>query len=170
MEDSYVEYNTSLVFACLQDPSPGCSLTIALWAQLPEYNTYLFSTSKGISDNSGIAITFYSQVLKITCLSASTRFTVIGPSLVPDGWTHIAIAYQNMEGTPDAELFINFEAVPVNIRGGSRNRFNFVPEAFMASGYQEAVGDRGFGVIDELLIFPEYLSASQIEQLKDSSD
>ena len=43
----------------------------------------------------------------------------------------------------------------------------FVPEAFMESGHG---GFTGFFVIDELLVFPEYLSAFQIAQLKYSSD
>ena len=105
--------------------------------------------------------------IDILYFTASTQFSVSGRPLARPEWTHLAFSYQNTAGTFQAELYINFKAVNVDIHSFPIQP-ELVPKAFMVGGLQ-GPDVRGFGVMDELLIFDEYLSASQIAQLKDSS-
>ena len=167
LEESYVEYNTSLVSDCLQDPSPGCSLTIALWAYIPERTVCLFSTVETNRNGGFYSVSAGGGIYMYWNTGLNASF--IYARSVLNEWTHIAFAYQNTLGTPEFELYINFETNSV-ANYSNAVPTEFLPEAFMGSGNVETFGVTGFGVIDELLVFPEYLSASQIAQLKDNSD
>ena len=170
MARSYVEYDNSLVSDCLRDPSLGCSLTIALWAQFSGRNIVLLSSVKSFITNSGFALYYSNQAMSVYYMSTFTLSHAYTDPLMLTGWNHIAFAYQNTTGTSEVELYINFETVNVEI-SISPTRTEFVPETFMGSGILGDLHITGFfGVIDELLVFPEFLSASQIAQLKDSSD
>ena len=151
----------------MQNPSPGCSLTIALWAQLPARTILLLSTAEQYSFNSGFSMSF-SDKLKIESYIASTYISHSGPSLEPTEWTHFAFTYRvNTMGALHVALYINFETVNAEVSYFPAEN-KFVPKPFMGSGISEGQAS-GYGVIDELLIFPEYLSASQIAQMKYST-
>ena len=159
-------YHTSLVFARLQDPSPGCSLTVALWARVPRINSAFQSTVKDRDQSTRFEISYFGHDISITLFTGLTNASIRYETLWLNEWKHIALAYQNITGTPECELYINFERVSAQCVSEAVATV-FVPEAFMRSGHG---GFTGFFVIDELLVFPEYLSALQIAQLKYSSD
>ena len=134
-----------------------------MWAQIPDRDFYLLSTVKAHGENAGFTLNLVYGDMGVYWETGliSYRINTIDTPIGFNEWTHIAFAYQNIAGTPEAELYINFEAVKVQ-NSSSTEQTEFIPRAFMRSGFGE-----GFGVIDELLVFPEYLSASQIAQLKD---
>ena len=166
-----MEYSDSLVHDCLQDPSKGCSLTIAMGAQIPERDVFLLSTLKTRGDNAGFILNSVYGQMVVYWYTGLTSYDILatGTLMGLKEWNHIAFAYQNTAGTPEVELYINFEATPVQ-NFSSTEQTEFVPRAFMGSGLGEGPDSIGFGIIDELLVFPEYLSSSQIAQLKDSSN
>ena len=90
--------------------------------------------------------------------------------LDPDVWHHIALTYHNRT---QVALYVDFvnatSSYFVNMAGG------FDPlhsEAYMATGFRIPPGHSGgtgrtrFGILDELVVFPEYLSAAQIMHCK----
>ena len=81
-------------------------------------------------------------------------------------WHHIAFAFHNL--THHA-LYIDFVSIENWFHVGSHNQ-TVITDPYMANGWQNLtrVGYpyTGFGLMDELVVFPEYLSASQIMQLQ----
>ena len=129
----------------------------------------LLSTYKAINGYSGFLIYQINSRMYFGWRTGLSGFRVTATSLVPNTWYHIAFAYQNTLGTPSYEIYINFEAVPVTINI-MPSETEFAINRFMGSGYTAGFGLTGFGIIDELLVFPKYLSASEIAQLEDSSN
>ena len=137
-EDSHVEYNTSLVSDCLQDPSVGCSLTIALWALIPERDVFLLSRIKTRGENAGFILNSVYGEMLVYWYTGLTSYDILatGTLIGLNQWNHITFAYQNTTGTHKAALYINFEAVEVQI-SSSTEQTEFVPRVFMASGLGE---------------------------------
>ena len=181
--NSYVLYDARLVDDCLQVHSPGCKRTIAFWVKVSNRTSkvYVLSTVRTVDDrnvpnnvgNSGVV--FYTLKREmfvdlyingvVHVLEYSTNF------LNPGSWYHIAFAYS---GDTNFRGYINFEWKLNNRALFSRPKLTAEP--FLSSGYLEnqTQGSRvkltGFGTIDELLVFPDLLSAPQIAQLNQTSD
>ena len=187
LPDSYVEYDLSLIDRCLYALTPDCKFTIAFWAKMPaEARADLLTTFKTNLDvNTGVRFGVGTHTnpfgvvdgIRISA-TATTNATTIPEQLFigskrldPDVGPHIALTYEN---STHWALYVNF----VN---GTNSYFVdlleapfFIPlstEPYMASGFQ--VPSRGtytgFGILDELVVFPEYLSAAQIMQLQNSA-
>ena len=180
LKDSYVAYNLSLIDRCLYSLSPGCKFTITFWFQLPaEPHTDLLSTFKrNVDYNTGIVFGFnrdrngdiFVGITITTTQPAQAGIRATG-MMYPGIWHHIAFAYHN---TTHFALYIDFVK-------RETSHFNDVfepgytpvpvPEAHMSSGYQSPPHHEysGFGILDELTVFSEVLSAPQIMQLQISN-
>ena len=175
-----MQYDLSLIDSCLYAVSPGCKFTISFWAKIPaEPRATLLSTFKTSNDdNTGVSFgagvdrnggLFDSIHFGIT-LTTFTEQLGISPRgvMYPNVWYHIAFAYHN---TTDFALYIDF------VNG---DNYHFVDvldetwrpgpftEAYMASGFKSPPRGSytGFGILDELTVFSEVLSSSQIMQLQ----
>ena len=171
--NSYALYNASLVDDPLQASSPGCNRTIAFWFLVPSSSgsTEAFTTigQLGTSNpadtigNSGIRVAHINR-LTIICLYDKENIRHhYGADLLTEGaWTHIAFSYS---GTTDFAYYINFTRV--NPEFATLSFSKVTAEPFMGSGILNGASNNvtGFGVIDELLVFPDVLSPSQIAKL-----
>ena len=79
--------------------------------------------------------------------------------LVIDEWNHVAFAYQYTGETLDMAVYLNFKKAVTTMDNSTLTQEIF-PERYMGGGTSF-----GFGILDELTIFPEFLSESQIAQL-----
>ena len=85
-------------------------------------------------------------------------------SLVEGQWNHIAVAYQKVGETLDLALYVNFEKSLTPAENDTLNQEPVI-EKYIASG-----DDRNaFGNLDELLIFPEFLTDAQIAKLNQTN-
>ena len=80
-------------------------------------------------------------------------------SLVEGEWNHLSLAYRHMGETLDVALYANFEKSSMATQNNPL-RQQAVTEKYMGGGDERSA----FGIMDEL-IFPEFLSDSQIAQL-----
>ena len=176
--NSYALYNASLVDDCLQLPSAGCNRTIAFGWQVPfGFNHQAFSTvrRRGTNNtadnvgNSGILITTSQNVLLVLLYGNQSMAHLIAPftALNPGTWNHIAFSYR---GTTDFAIYLDFSSTSLQLHDFSLSRVSAEP--FMASGILEGSRDpvTGFDAIDELMVFPDALTASQIAQLNPNSN
>ena len=171
--NSYALYNTSLVDACLQLPTPGCNRTIAFWLLVPQVsNNYAFSTVKtqgthnttANAGNSGIIVNAGNLLLVGVSGNQNIFYQIIPSSRANVGnWNHIAITYR---GTTDFAVYVNFTSSNLEIHTEPLSGVSAEP--YMGSGILE--GATGFGAIDELMVFPDALTASQIAQLNPNSN
>ena len=142
-----------------------------------EPRAHLLSTYKrNVDENTGIQLGLRGNgnrgiTLAITITTASAQLDISDRGVVhPDVWYHIAFAWHN---TTHFALYIDF----VN-RATSHFVDEFeegyvpqpIPEAHIASGFQNPPNGEytGFGLLDELAVFSEVISASQIMQLQNS--
>ena len=162
LPDSYVEYDSSLIDSCLIDFT-GCNGTIAFWAHIPEESVAFLSTIKTLSVNSGFSFSWdKNSGIILYSFGASTFHMIVGgQDVVPFEWYHIAFAFEHNErGTPVALYINSVHSLQAHslVLGGP-----YASETFMATGFGPS-GVTGFGIIDELLVFPEYLTGPQIRQ------
>lgn len=166
LPNSHVEYDSSLIDGCLMDFT-GCSGTIAFWAQVPDRDVTILSTVKTFPVNSGISFSWSFITFEIISITGSTiHFSSSSVEFVPFEWYHVAFAYHHNGRATEVALYIN--SVDSLLVYSFQREDPYSSEAFMASGRGQS-GVTGFGLIDELLVFPEYLTGPQIRQLMEIS-
>ena len=167
LPDSLLEYDSSLIDGCLMHFT-DCNGTIAFWAQFPNNDVTFLSTAKTPGVNSGIIFSVFLSNVEVNLVTGSTLH-YLGSSMefVPFEWYHIAFAYEHKLGVISVALYIN--SVESLTFYGFQKDGSYLSEAFMASGLS-SLGVTGFGIIDELFVFPEYLTESQIKQLMEISN
>ena len=75
-------------------------------------------------------------------------------------WNHIAAVYQKTGDTLDLALYVNFEESLTPAENDTLSQEPVI-EKYIASGDDRSA----FGNMDELLIFPEFLTDAQIAKL-----
>ena len=191
LQDSYVEYDLSLIPRCIYALTSDCKFTIAFWAKMPaEASATLLETFHITSDDStgvGFSVGIHKNLLGVIDgirigATATTNATTVpeqlgifSERLDPDVWHHIALSYHN---STHWALYVDFVDAASNHFVELLEAEFYPPlitEAHMSSGFRIPPGfevprpeHTGFGILDELVVFPEYLSADQIMQLQTS--
>ena len=102
-----------------------------------------------------------------------TQIGITSETQDPDVWHHVAVTYHS---STQWALYVDFVDAASNHFVDVWNPL-YDPlrtEAYMATGFRLPPGFSGgtgrtrFGILDELVVFPEYLSADQIMQLQNS--
>ena len=92
----------------------------------------------------------------------STLYVSDNLPIITGEWNHVMFAYRHIGETVDLAFYVNFSSQNPNQLGrNTTQRREVVPERLMRSG-----GERNLiGIMDDLLIFREFLSPSQMAQL-----
>ena len=187
--ESYVKYDSSLIPRCIYALTADCKFTIAFWAKNPvEAHATLLSTFNVSNDrNTGVEIGVghhnnpfpvidgirIGATITTNASAVPAQITISSGRLDPDVWHHIALTYRNRTHSALYVDFVNaIDRFTVDTAGGFRP---LRTEVYMATGFRIPPGHSGgsgrtrFGILDELVVFPEYLSADQIMQLQNSA-
>ena len=159
---SRVFYDVNLVDNCFYNITSGCARTIAFWFYAPQYISVPFSTADpSYRTRSGVNIAGLGTTMGAFLSFDSVFYRAASLPIVISEWHHIVVAYHRTGETADFALYVNFSSENPVAPARNGTQEEVVPERFMGSGSEQ----RYFGILDELLIFPEFLSPSQIAQL-----
>ena len=159
---SRVFYDVNLVDDCLYNITSGCARTIAFWFYAPDSFSVPFSTADpSYRMRSGLNILKLTDTMGAFLSFGSVFYRAASLPIVIGEWHHVVVAYRRTGDTADFALYVNFSSENPETSGINGTQQEVGSERYMGSGSERYY----FGKLDDLLIFPDFLSPSQIAQL-----